>query len=75
MKPETQQDQKAADAGRDAVRIMTGAGAALIALGLLIMFIPGSHRLHLVAGISAIVCGLVVLAMAADMRRRFRRAR
>jgi hypothetical protein len=31
MNPETQQDQKAADAGRSGVRIMTGAGAALIA--------------------------------------------
>jgi O-antigen/teichoic acid export membrane protein len=75
MEPETQQRQKPVDAGRDGVRIMTRAAAALIALGALIMFIPGSHRPHLVAGISAIACGLVVLGLAADLRRRFRRAR
>jgi drug/metabolite transporter (DMT)-like permease len=75
MKPETQQDQNAADAGRDGVRIMTWAAAALIVLGVLITFLPGSHLLHLIAGISAIACGLIVLGMAADLRRRFRRAR
>jgi hypothetical protein len=75
MNPETQLDQKAADAGRDGVRILAWAAAALIVVGVLIMFITGSHSLHLFAGISTIVCGLIVLGLAADMRRRFRRAR
>jgi drug/metabolite transporter (DMT)-like permease len=75
MTPETQQDQQAAGAGRSALGIMTLAAAALIALGLAIMFIPGHRGLHLVAGICAIVAGLVVLGLAADMRRRFGNAR
>jgi hypothetical protein len=53
---------------------MAGTAAALIAIGVAVMFIPGSLLFHLVTGISAIACGLIVLAMGADMRRRFRRA-
>jgi drug/metabolite transporter (DMT)-like permease len=52
-----------------------GRGSGYRALGVLIVFLPGSHGFHLVTGISAIVCGLVVFGVAADLRRRFRRAR
>jgi len=75
MGPEAQQDEKAADVGRQVFRMMAGIAAALIAIGVAIMFIPGSRLYHLVAGISAIACGLVVLGTGGDMRRRFRRAR
>jgi hypothetical protein len=55
--------------------MMAGIAAALIAIGVAIKFIPGSRLHHLVARISAIACGLVVLGTGADMQRRFRRAR
>jgi uncharacterized membrane protein YjjB (DUF3815 family) len=48
------------------------AAAALIAIAALVMLIPGSLAFHLVTGVSCIACGLVVLALAADMRRRLR---
>jgi hypothetical protein len=52
--------------------MMAWAAAALIAIGVRVMFLPGSLAFHLVTGISAIACGLVVLVVAADTRRRLR---
>jgi hypothetical protein len=49
-------------------------GSFSTAIGVAVMFIPGSLLFHLVTGTSAIACGLIVLAMGADRRRRFRRA-
>jgi hypothetical protein len=74
MDTDAQQDQSRAEFGRQVFRAMAGTAAALIAIGVAVMFIPGSLLFHLVTGISAIACGLIVLAMGADMRRRFRRA-
>jgi uncharacterized membrane protein YccC len=51
-----------------------GTAAALIALGVLIMFIPshGSHRVHQVSGILVIAGGLCLLGWTAYLRRRIR---
>jgi uncharacterized membrane protein HdeD (DUF308 family) len=74
MNPEMQQNQKAADVARATARLLTRVAAALIALGVLIMFIPshGSHRLHQVSGILVIVGGLFLLGWTAYLRRRIR---
>ena len=72
MDTEAEQDQKAAQAGRQGFTMMAGAAAALIAIGVLVMFIPGSLAFHLITGISVIACGLVVLVVAGDLRRRLR---
>lgn len=77
MIPETQKDKQVADPSRGwryIARRMTLIAAALIALGVLIMFLPGSHGMHLIAGIAAIACGLIVLGLTADMRRRAKAA-
>jgi drug/metabolite transporter (DMT)-like permease len=81
MESEVQQDQPgpgqpgqpAAEARRSIFRVLTWAAAALVVIGVLIMFIPGDHVIRLVSGFSAIAAGLVVLVMAVDMRRRFSR--
>jgi hypothetical protein len=74
MDSEAQQDQRA-QVGRQIFTMMAWAAAALIAIGALVLLIPGSLAFHLVTGISSIACGLVVLAVAADMRRRLRSSR
>jgi hypothetical protein len=55
MSPEMQQNQKAAGVARSGARLLIQVAAALIALGVLIIFIPshGSHRPHQVSGVSA----------------------
>ena len=79
MESEVQQDQQGQpgqpgpEARRNIFRVLTRAAAALVVLGVLIMFIPGDHVIRLVSGFSAIAAGLVVLVMAVDMRRRFSR--
>jgi len=52
---------------------MVGSAVALVALGVLFVFLPGNHVIRLISGISAIVCAGVVLALAFDMRRRYGR--
>jgi uncharacterized membrane protein HdeD (DUF308 family) len=74
MNPEMQPNQKAADVARSGARLLVWVAAALIALGVLIMFIPshGSHRLHQVSGILVIAGGLCLLGWTACLRRRIR---
>ena len=74
MDSEAQQDQRA-QVGRQIFTMMAWAAAALIAIGALVLLIPGSLAFHLVTGISSMACGLIVLAVAADMRRRLRSSR
>ncbi len=61
--------QQAADVTRSTVRAFVWVGSALIAVGVLTMFLPGS-RLHLVAGIGGIACSLTVFGWASYSWRR-----
>ena len=68
------QEQKAPDAARQAARIMTLAGLAIMALGVVYFFLPahGSHLVHKIAGIAVVAGGLFVAGWGAQMRRRLR---
>jgi hypothetical protein len=68
------QEQKAPDAARQAARIMTLAGLAIMALGVVYFFLPahGSHLVHKIAGIVVVAGGLFVAGWGAQMRRRLR---
>jgi drug/metabolite transporter (DMT)-like permease len=74
MNPETQPDPKTAIFPRRATRRLTWTAAALMALGVVIIFIPSheSHWVHLISGIAAIVAGLNLLGWTAYFRRRLR---
>ncbi len=68
------EEQQAAATVRQAARIMTLAGLAIIVLGVVYFFLPahGSHVVHRIAGIVVVVGGLFVAGWGAQMRRRLR---
>jgi drug/metabolite transporter (DMT)-like permease len=67
-------DQESADAARSSFRMMAWSGIAVMALGVVIIFLPShnSHRVHQIAGIFVIVGGLCILGWATYFRRRLR---
>jgi uncharacterized membrane protein HdeD (DUF308 family) len=76
MNPDMQEaeGQKAADAARHSVRLMTRSGIAIMALGVVIIFLPShsSHLVHRITGIFVIVGGLFVIGLGQSIRRRIR---
>jgi drug/metabolite transporter (DMT)-like permease len=67
-------DQKSADAARSSFRMMAWSGIAVMALGVVIIFLPSrnSHHVHQISGILVIVGGLFILGWAMYFRRRLR---
>jgi uncharacterized membrane protein HdeD (DUF308 family) len=76
MNPDMQgaEDQKVAEVARRSARMLTRSGIAIMALGVLIIFLPShsSHLVHRITGIFVIVGGLFVIGLGASIRRRVR---
>jgi hypothetical protein len=73
MVTDAEKEQKAVQAERQFFTIMAWAGAAAIAIGVGMMFIPGDHAQRIVSGACGVALGLVILFLAVSNRRRFRR--
>jgi len=73
MLTDAEKEHKAVQVERQFFTIMSWAGAAAIAIGVAMMFIPGDHAQRIFSGASGVVLGLVILFLAVSNRRRFRR--